>query len=90
MNFRVDTDGCCQSLDINGWIRAGMPFENEVADVTVYLVWTTLIPNCNLKMITPFMVFSVTQYLEFHQAINFHYSFHDNVVWTIHNINDFT
>jgi hypothetical protein len=24
-NFRVDTDGCRQSLDIDGWIRVGMP-----------------------------------------------------------------
>jgi hypothetical protein len=35
MNFQVDMDGCRQSLDIDGWIHAGMPwFENEVADVT--------------------------------------------------------
>jgi len=30
----VDTDGCRQSLDIDGWIRVGTPFENGVADVT--------------------------------------------------------
>ena len=34
MNIRVDTDGCRQSLDIDGWIRVGTPFENGVADVT--------------------------------------------------------
>jgi hypothetical protein len=36
-NSRVDTDGtdgCRQSLDIDGWIWVGMPFENGVADVT--------------------------------------------------------
>jgi hypothetical protein len=27
-------EGCCQSLDIDGWIRACTPFENGVADVT--------------------------------------------------------
>jgi hypothetical protein len=29
----MGTDGCCQSLDIDGWIRVGTPFENEVAGV---------------------------------------------------------
>ena len=33
MNFRVETDGCRQSLDIDGWIWVGTPFENGVADV---------------------------------------------------------
>ena len=33
-NLCVDTDGCCQLLDIDGWIHVGTPFENGVADVT--------------------------------------------------------
>jgi hypothetical protein len=33
-NFRVDTNGCRQSLDIDGWIHVGTPFENGLADVT--------------------------------------------------------